>query len=315
MSAMSNAIVCHALLVLGIALQFCFGLSMLASVVGTLIVVLGPMFVARMHDWIGNGSVFTHSQWKSVEPAQALEILDSLRNHRFYISNRSLDDNILAILGSVPLRLIGGIAALFFYIRLDPIIACLCIDAAFLPYDLFLVKYGAPPYRIPAKIHALGAIDKEKIDSIKTILENVESRESMRAAVKFQLSSGDDCHRIDEIQVPIYPIRRIPRILASDLCVVLNQLQGSTYPYVHYILALRGLDIGEDRFDDVTEDTSFTLQRREVNGNAVFIVCETKGVDRFNTSNSDIAILLDIVEKMWKRLEKTTITAKIKGME
>ncbi len=305
------------LLALGVFLQFFFGVSGLSCFLGSIMVLMSPLFFSPGTSGFESISV-THwgdkvGKTKKIPITQSLdELQDKINECRCY--NESIanpDSNILKII--TIMRVVGAFLCIFMIVELfcdNPHLGAIVVDAVFIPYFLFKLFY---PWPVKVFTPNESTICTDSI-TINAIMQRHPDNPYFDYERKAILKYNEDDHvHLEGVDAKFKLKKKLPNLLCAQVQIAHNLVMNSIYPYAYFVMVypekwtsfVTELQNSADQFI-LDNKISFQTEIKHADGNVILIVRLSDNASvAYHTSNGDCAQLSDVMIHL---LEKADIS-------
>ena len=248
--------------------------------------------------------------WKAVDIERFYDVVHGLYDSVQCVQLRDQTgvDKVLGFLGKKAIRVIGVILAIYFFFVQDVPHAVICIDIPYIPFSLFLLKYGVnyddafDNFHLPAY-----TVKSEKLDAIGQLLKESKEYSEFTLTPEFQIKHKSDHNCITDAKTTLRFAKRYHNVLCTMLAISMNNVRYDYFPYAYYVIVIKGTD-GPDISDELKslcKDTKFSLERKEEDGNAIYVIKKgERRLDPYHTDENDLRALVSIVSQSAGILEK-----------
>ena len=309
MDLSKNTIIILSSLIIGVCLQLILGSNTIISVIGSLIVMIAPY--AASNDYTKEFTKYSGEyteKWKNFDAETTLSFIDAIKSEKLDpIREKSVLDGFIGFFGSIGMRIICFFVALFFYSNEDPISAAIAIDVSFVPYALFLMKYGvAPGDAFNADSFKTNRVKIENLNAVSHILRSSNVYSDVYTVTgQLQLEHGAHT-RVIGAKCSLQYCKKYNDLLCAMISISMNKVQTNTFPYAYFVIVLKGPEnegLTND-LHDILRETVFSLEVKQDDGNSVYVMTKTSGYPTYFTRDDDIDVLLAIIKRAALSLEE-----------
>lgn len=292
-----GSIIGLACLLVGLFLQFWFGIQMTTGIVGAVLAMFGPALACLIPSAKPAYTGSNKPVWKTFTAEQARQYLDAYADELYAATHRSSWEAFLRSKFAIVVAVLFVIAGIYFYVHHDPVFGSVYFSIVAIPYGLFAIRNG----RLPARERRGPSDDTGKREAIRNVL----ARMSMYSQI-FEMFGMLEIKRgnpscISDMAAAIRYRCRYNGVIGSKIAVAKHDNKN----YLYFVLITKGTGPFrlEEEIEPILKDTHFSLERKGLDGNTAFIVFNG-GIRGSCTSDDEIKTLLGIVSRLPQCLEK-----------
>lgn len=240
----------------------------------------------------------TQQRWKTFDAETGCQYIKSwLDGQCRDLHDLSLIDSLVSLLSLSQARIVVIILGGCLIAANEGQIGSLIIDAIYVPLALFYLKYGVSPEK---------ACHTEFSDTNRDVVRNqaimdiatasLQNTETFEIHPQFRLVRERGFSEIVDSKIELQYKEKYRDVLCTMISISLNSVMSTIYAYAYFVIVIKG-DVNSQLMEMLQSrlcHSQFSLDVKMEDGNAIYVITKTSGVD-YQTTETDYKELLLIV--------------------